>query len=258
MTASTGWAVDSPLLEATITAVRDRRPELVAEPATLKFTTNIPRQVGLSGSSAIIMAALRALAARRQHEWDPVELARLTLEVETEVLGWSAGPQDRVVQSFEGLIDMDFSEPWQPSRYQQLDPGRLPPLFVAWSRTAGDSSDVAHSDVRQRWQQGDTEIHQAMTRFAELAALGRAALDRNDAAQVWPALLDEAFELRSRFWHITKIDTALVAAGRRSGAGVAFAGSGGAVVGAVSDAGQLETAAEAYDEVGAGFLVVKP
>lgn len=102
---------DTELLEATVRALQARRPELIHEPAAMSFETNIPRQVGLSGSSAIIMAALRAFAQRSNTEWDLVELARTTLEVETQVLGWAAGPQDRVVQAFTGLLDMDFAEP---------------------------------------------------------------------------------------------------------------------------------------------------
>ena len=113
---------DSELLEATIALLRNTHPELVTEPAAVSFDTNIPRQVGLGGSSAIIIAVLRALANRAGIEWDSVDLARTALLVETEQLGWAAGPQDRVVQVFEGVLDMDFAEPWQAHRYVPLDP----------------------------------------------------------------------------------------------------------------------------------------
>lgn len=245
------------LLEATVVALRVRRPRLVVEPGRLSFTTNIPRQVGLSGSSAIIMAALRALGARSNVDWDPVELAKTTLEVETDVLGWAAGPQDRVVQAYEGLVDMDFAEAWQPDRYHRLDSTLLPPLFVAWNRTAGQPSDIAHSNVRERWRAGDTEVATVMTQFATLAAEGRRSLDAGTALEHWPPLMDEAFTLRSRIWNITSADRTLVETGQSIGAGVAFAGSGGAVVGATSDYNMLAAAATAYTSLGAGFMVVK-
>ena len=77
----------------------------------LKITasTNIPRQVGMSGSSALIIAALRALAERAGISIAPRELALLAWEAETLELGIAAGPQDRVAQAHGGLLDMDFS-----------------------------------------------------------------------------------------------------------------------------------------------------
>lgn len=249
---------DSALLEAAVMALRSRRPEVVSAPARLSYRTTIPREVGLSGSSAIVMAALRALAARFDHEWDLVELARITLEVETDELGWTAGPQDRVVQAYGGLLDMDFATPWNDAGYHRLDPALLPPLFVAWSTTPTAASTVVHSDVRQRWLDGDAHVRRSMARFAELAAAGRTALDKGDAALEWPSLIDEAYELRRSIWTITDVDTALVETGRSIGAGVAFAGSGGAVVGCVADVSGLDDAAGAYARIGAGFHVIAP
>ena len=204
------------------------------------------------------MAALRSLGARSNFVWDLVELAKTTLEVETDVLGWTAGPQDRVVQAYEGLLDMNFAEAWQPDHYRRLDPDSLPALFVAWNQSAGEPSDVAHSDVRERWLAGDAEAARVMTRFAELAAEGRRALDAGTASEHWPPLMDESFALRSRIWAITSADRALVEAGQSIGAGVAFAGSGGAVVGSLREPNQLETAAAAYEQLDAGFVVINP
>lgn len=249
---------DTALLEATVAALRERHPVLASKPAALSFETTIPRQVGLSGSSAIIMAALRAFARRVDTEWDLVDLARTTLEVETEVLGWAAGPQDRVVQAYTGLVDMDFATPWDAAHYHRLDPHKLPPLFVAWDLAPGQPSDVAHSNIRQRWLDGDATVRATMARFAELAISGRASLDAGTAPQQWSALMDEAFQLRSRIWTITAADSKLITTGQRVGAGVTFAGSGGAVVGAATDHATLARAARAYEAAGAGFLILHP
>ena len=51
--------------------------------AGLRLRTTIPREVGLGGSSAIVIAALRALGVDRP----PDELARMALAVEVEDLG---------------------------------------------------------------------------------------------------------------------------------------------------------------------------
>lgn len=97
-----------------------------------------------------------------------------------------------------------------------------------------------------------------MKQFAELAEHGCRTLDAGTAAEHWPALMDEAFNLRRQIWNITDVDSALVQAGQRVGAGVAFAGSGGAVVGVVSEQTQLDAAAQAYQAINTGFLVLNP
>ena len=227
-----GFDQGAELLAATLTRLAALQPALVLEAGELSFTTTIPRQVGLAGSSAIIIAALRTLAHRSGHQWEPAWLARTALEVETRVLGWQAGPQDRVVQAMGGLVDMDFATAWNSTAYQPLDAAVLPPLFVAWDRATGAPSHAVHSDVRQRWVAGDSAVVAAMRRFAQLARRGRNALDAGCSASVWPGLLDEAFDLRATFWDIRARDQELVDIGRALGAGVAFAGSGGAVVGA--------------------------
>lgn len=255
---ATRWSFsESGLLAAIVQALRSRRPELVELPASLSFETTIPRQVGLAGSSAIVIATLRALATAQESTWDPIELARVALEVETEVLGWVAGPQDRVVQSIGGLVDMDFATPWRAQSYQQLDQSALPPLFLAWDRTTGQASHVAHSDVRDRWDAGDPQVVAVMGRFAKLGSYARQALDGARAAEVWPGLLNEAFALRSQIWPITDTDRSLVGVGESLGAGVGFAGSGGSVVGAVVDPGHMAALARAYGSIGAGFVVLK-
>ena len=76
---------------------------------SVRYETNIPRQVGMAGSSAIIVATLRCLM-----EFYGVEIPlhvqpSLVLSVETEELGIAAGLQDRVIQCYEGLVYMDFA-----------------------------------------------------------------------------------------------------------------------------------------------------
>lgn len=67
----------------------------------MMFETNIPRQVGLAGSSAIITALWKMLILFYgvTEQQIPLELqASLVLKVEQEELGIAAGLQDRVIQ----------------------------------------------------------------------------------------------------------------------------------------------------------------
>ncbi len=220
-------------------------------PHRLLFESDIPRQVGLAGSSAVVVGTIAALWPTSE----PVELARLALGAEVDVMGWAAGPQDRVVQSMGGLVDMRFDEPWDPQRYHRLDPAGLPTLLLAWTDDPGEHSGAVHAPVRDRWESGDPAVIAAMTRFAALAAEGRAALDAGTAPSVWPELADEAFDLRTRFWSIADTDAEMVDAIRSVGGGACLAGSGGAVVGHLPDASLVEPAMQALTDIGAESLV---
>ena len=59
-------------------------------------------------------------------------------------------------------------------RYISLEPELLPPLWLIYCNSPSDSGKV-HSDVRQRWHQGDRTVHKAMARFASFAEEGRCA-----------------------------------------------------------------------------------
>lgn len=80
---------------------------------TLKYDTNIPRQVGLAGSSAIVSATLKCLMKFyniTDNDLPKPIRANFILNVETDELFITAGLQDRVVQVYEGLVYMDFNK----------------------------------------------------------------------------------------------------------------------------------------------------
>lgn len=88
---------------------RSRGIKLPAEGFTLSYTTTIPRQLGLSGSSAIICAAFNCLLEWYgvQGEFPVPERPGLILAVETEELGMTAGLMDRVSQArFHHWLDL--------------------------------------------------------------------------------------------------------------------------------------------------------
>src|SRR5206468_10257783 len=122
---------------------------------SVRYQSNIPRQVGLAGSSAIIVATLRCL----MDFYDvriPLDVQPwLALAVETDELGLSAGLQDRVIQVYEGVVYMDFAKERMGQLnglscgvYERLDPCWLPPLYVAFKREVGKAIQHFHVDVR--------------------------------------------------------------------------------------------------------------
>jgi len=231
----------------TAAARRFARSHPLSESTRLGFVTqsNIPRQAGLAGSSAIVTAALRTLAQRSGIYLPPTELALLAWEAETQELGIIAGPQDRVAQAHGGLIDMDFSGAWAPDSFRHLDPALLPPMLVAWNPGPGAPSGEVHDSVRARYEAGDAAVAQAMVRFREFAADGVSALERGDVPKFLECM-NANFDARAAIWTLSEQDRELVAIGREAGCATKFTGSGGAIVCAAPSPSALKRAEEAY------------
>ncbi|KAK9828127.1 hypothetical protein WJX81_008100 [Elliptochloris bilobata] len=203
---------------------------------TLAYSTTIPRQAGLSGSSAIVCAALNCLLDFYgvAEQIPPLERPALVLSAEAD-LGITAGLQDRVIQVYGGVVYMDFQrslmEERGHGRYEALDPALLPPLWLVHAADPSDSGRM-HSDVRRRWDAGDPELVAAMAEVASMAEKGRAALQARDHAAL-AALMDRNFDLRRQMFGdaaLGALNLRMVLAARALGAAAKFTGSGGAIV----------------------------
>lgn len=207
--------------------------------------STIPPQVGLAGSSAIVVGTLRALGEALGAKLPEEELPAFALACEAEELGIQAGLQDRVVQTMGGLVFMDF-DPAQPAggRFERLDAALAPPLLVAWLADAPTHSGRTHQSVAERHARGDLEVVQTMAEIAELAHAARRALLARDR-EALGALMSRNFDLRRRIYSLDPRHTALVECAREHGACANYTGSGGAIVALAgeNDAGDaLETA----------------
>lgn len=219
------------------------------------YRTDIPRQVGLSGSSAIVIAALRALAAWFGVEIAPHALAELALAAEVEDLRIAAGPMDRIVQSYGGLLYMDLSGPRGPHAYRRLDPGLLPPLCVAWDPERGASSGVAHGDLRARFERGDRDVLDAVAALRGCAADGLDALERRDV-RAFQRVVDRNFDLRASICEIAERDRRMIELARGRGAAAKFCGSGGSVVAVAREPAEIAPLVDAFGSAGFGARAV--
>jgi glucuronokinase len=208
---------------------------------SIRYRSTIPRQVGLAGSSAIIVATLRCLM-----EFYGVSIPlrlqpSLALAVETQELGIAAGLQDRVIQVYEGLVFMDFAQERMENFsglpcgvYEPLDPGLLPPLYLAYSTGAAEPTEIVHNDLRARYHRGDPEVHCAIARLADLAARARQAILGRDAEELG-RLINANFDLRRSILTLARRQVEMVDRARRAGATASFTGSGGAIIGTYPD-----------------------
>lgn len=249
----------SRLIHASLRRLRLRFPELEQLPEDdprlrmrVRCETDIPREVGLAGSSAIVIACLRAFLAWFERALSDDEIAQLALAAEVAELGIAAGPMDRIIQCHEGFMWMDFGT---PGGLGQLPLEWLPPMFVAWDPQCGEASGVVHSDVRARFERGDADVREAMAVFPQLVDAGIACLEREDHAG-FAKLVDRNFDTRASIWTLTPRYRALVAIGRAGGHAVKQTGSGGAVVGVLRNATDFLEVERAYRE--AGYCAIRP
>ncbi|XP_038829731.1 glucuronokinase with putative uridyl pyrophosphorylase isoform X1 [Salvelinus namaycush] len=233
---------------------------------TLKYDTNIPRQVGLAGSSAIVSATLKSLMKFyniTESDLPKPTRANFILNVETDELFITAGLQDRVVQVYEGLVYMDFSKQLMDEQgygdYIPMDMSSLPPFWLAYLSDPSDSGRI-HSNVRQRWLNGEAEVVEAMKSFAALTDQARVALQGMDWSRL-AQLMDENFALRRSVYTEDCLgpgNLKMVQLARQFGSAVKLPGSGGAVVGLCLDQVRLVEMRKSFQEAGCVFCVIVP
>ncbi|KAG7479701.1 glucuronokinase 1-like [Solea senegalensis] len=233
---------------------------------TLKYDTNIPRQVGLAGSSAIVSATLKCLMKFyniTDNDLPKPIRANFILNVETDELFITAGLQDRVVQVYEGLVYMDFSKKLMDEQcygnYVAMDMSDLPQFWLAYLSDPSDSGRI-HSNIRQRWLSGEPLVIEAMKTFAELTDNARAALQDRDWSRL-AQLMDQNFELRRSVYTEDCLgpgNLKMVELARQFGSAVKLPGSGGAVVGLCLDQARLVEMRQAFQEAGCVFCVITP
>lgn len=229
---------------------------------SIRYESSIPRQVGLAGSSAIIVATFRALM-----DFYGVTIARnvlpsLVLSIERDRLGIQAGLQDRVIQVYEGAVFMDFSreaeeicDGFSCGRYEPLDTAQLPPLYISHSTRYSEPTEVLHNDLRHRYDRGDPDVLEAMRTFAELTVEAKAAIEAGDGRRL-AELLDRNFDTRRSICRLPAEHVAMIEAARSVGASAKFSGSGGAIIGTYPDEGVYQELCRVMGDL--GCKVIKP
>jgi len=231
---------------------RDAGREIDNRNFTISYETDIPRLVGLSGSSAIIVATLRALLHFYDVQIEKHLLPALTLSVEKDELGISAGLQDRVIQNYEGIVYMDFDKTLLETRgygdYEDLKPPKMPPLYVAYDPARAEVSDVPHRNLRELFNRGDRAVVDAMQKYRALTDRGRECLMSGN----WNGLsevMNANFDLRRTIMNIAPENLRMVEVARSSGASAKFAGSGGAICGLYRDGRQYQQLVDALAQI---------
>ncbi len=250
---------DVPLVHAALAALH-RFADAELSPHVFRFSTTIPRSLGLAGSSAIVIATIRTMIdAHREDPWArelvnrPELVASLALVAERDLLGIPAGLQDRVVQTLGGVVAMEFGVEHTHTEHG-LDIGsyrRLGPLpdgvFIAHrDGTAGDSGSV-HGAVDVT----DASFLSAMALAADAARSAADAIARYDV-EALGAAMDATFDQRTRVFTLDPRHVEMVGVARANGASANYTGSGGAVIVLAPDS----RAAAALDDLGCTIVAL--
>jgi len=253
-------AVDRPrtgplaLMWAAVTRYVAERPSHEDANVRLRLeSSNIPPGVGLAGSSAIVIATLRALGELFGDEIGDRDLPSVALAAEREELGIAAGLGDRVVQVYGGLVYLDLAREGGP-RVEPLDASRLPDLFVAWRPDAATDSGHVHDEMRSRFAAGDPEVVSTMREIAGLARAALKPLLTGDTGGLG-ILMERNLELRRSIYDLDERHTAMADAAHELGSAVNYTGSGGAIVGLIRDEHQLGELRSALGELGCELVV---
>lgn len=226
---------------------------------TMRYRSDIPNRVGLAGSSALITACVRGLMGFYGVAISRHSLANLVLSVENHELGIPAGLQDRVAQSYQGLVYMDFDRGLLESRgygnYEMLDPLKLPPIYIAYREDLSEGTEVFHNDLRARWQRGERDVLDAIEFWAGLTITFRDALESGDRAAMHRTI-NANFDRRASLYDVGEGNRDMVATARKTGASAKFAGSGGAIVGLYDDEEMFARLEAAFAPK--GIRVIKP
>jgi glucuronokinase len=228
---------------------------------SIRYSTNIPRQVGMAGSSAIIVATLRCLMEFYNVRIPTEAQPSFVLSIEKEELGISGGLQDRVIQVYEGLVYMDFDKQQEHIvdgftcyHYERLPIGILPPLYLAYHDSLSEPTEIFHNDIRGRFERGDKKIIDAMKEFASIAYQGRQALIEQNHQKLFD-LINDNFALRRSIYNLPAWQVQMVEVAQACGASGKFAGSGGAVIGTCKEE-LFSRLYEAFEKIGS--RVIKP
>jgi glucuronokinase len=235
---------------------REKKIGLDAGAFSLRYSSNIPRQVGLAGSSAIVTATIRALCRFYDVEIPNEILPGLILSVEKDELGISAGLQDRVAQVYEGLVYMDFDKDYMSEHghgfYEPLDPQILPPVYIAYQTELAEPSEVFHNDIRKRYDSGEAKVIDAMNTIADLARQARECIRDYQALA---DLINKNFDTRRSIYNLNSKHIRMVELAREIGASAKFAGSGGSIIGTYKDKEMFERLKQAFESEGCAVII---
>ncbi len=203
--------------------------------------SELPFGAGLSGSTALLAAALAAVCEFRGQSHHPYHFAELARAIELNHMGVVCGYQDQYMATFGGMNYLDFrdkefyrevfSEPYATVEplYERGVP--VPPVILAHTGIAHLSGAV-HKPIRERWLDGEREVVDAYVRVGRLAREAKKALLWRDWSRLGE-LMTENHAIQRSLGGSGPENERLISAALEAGAlgaTLAGAGNGGTII----------------------------
>jgi len=230
----------SRLIEASLDRLVNEKWIKKKIPIEVSVRTDIPRESGMGGSTAIIVAFLDACRKMFNLTYDNYRLAEIVQKIEHKELGIVAGYNDRYAITFGGLIFMDFTdkdvdrEVWEGEPYAKI---RTIPLKEYMPLVCGywgirRSSGSVHAPIRRKFLQGDPEVIDAVKELIQITDEGEKAILQSDWEKLG-GLMNRNYDIAKKIGWAYKIDDKLRRIGLKHGATAAKlggAGNGGVMI----------------------------
>jgi len=208
--------------------------------AHVKCWSELPFASGLSGSTAMVAAALKAVTAFQGIEFGQHHFAELARSIELNYMGVICGYQDQYMATFGGINYMDFrdkefyrevlSEPF--ATIEMLGPHVTELPFILANTGVAHHSGAVHKPIRERWLEGDREVVDAYVRVGKLARVGKKALLAKDW-KLLGDLMNENHDVQRQLGGSGPENERLIGAALQAGAygaKLAGAGQGGTII----------------------------
>ena len=158
----------------------------------VQYDSEIPMRSGMAGSTALLVALLKALSVWQGEKMNLYRLAERARYVELNYLKVVCGYQDAYMCTFGGLNYMDFggkqfyrqaeSELFATVESLGVHVSGLP--FVLGFTGVQHASSAVHKPLRERWLDGEPAVVAGYKRITEIARMGKKAMILED----WPML----------------------------------------------------------------------
>lgn len=204
------------------------------------YESEIPLRSGLAGSTALVVALVRALLVWQGEETNLYRLAEKARYIELNYLKVVCGYQDAYMCTFGGLNYMDFRgkqfyRDAEAELFATIEPlsGHVQQLpFVLGFTGVQHASSAVHKPLRERWLEGEATVVESYKRITELARTGKKAIIMAD----WPLLgrlMNENHAVQRSLGGSGESNERLIAAALEAGAlgaKLAGAGDGGTII----------------------------
>ena len=158
-----------------VEAVYHRLSKKVTSGFEAKINSQIPVSAGMSSSTALCIAFIRALCQIFDISFDTAEIAEFSYLIEREDLNIECGRMDQYAIAFGGVTHIDTG----PTPGVEIIPVNSLPIVVADTQEAHDTQKL-QLWLKDRLRAGDGTLIDSLNRVVDLVENGKDALLRGD------------------------------------------------------------------------------